>query len=316
MYYIYIEFIYMISRTQIDYILALLEHKNFQRAADACFVTQPTLSMQLKKAEEQLGHAIFDRDKQPVELTPFGQRLLPHLYQITDSFSALSQEIKKSTGKYKAQITVGIIPTIAIYLVPEMYREWQSKLDGIRLQLLELKTEKIIEALEHRKIDMGIMAGPLTIDQLSSQILFNEEIRLFAPHLRQHDITIEELAAHKPWLLSQGNCLRNQMVNFCKLHDQSQDEWNYEGGSIDLLIQMVRQEGGYTLVPDEYCKTLQLDLGDFVRIKNHTPARQIISVFNHRNSKEKEITAITHTIQHAKSKDSLSPTYAEILSWK
>jgi LysR family hydrogen peroxide-inducible transcriptional activator len=113
----------MLSIAQIQYILALLEHKNFQKASDACFVTQPTLSMQVKKAEETLGHKIIDRDTSPISLTPFGEKIFLHIQQINDEYKALKTTLQKIEGTYKAEIRVGIIPTIAGYLVPELYSE-------------------------------------------------------------------------------------------------------------------------------------------------------------------------------------------------
>jgi LysR family hydrogen peroxide-inducible transcriptional activator len=138
----------MLSNAQIQYILSLLEHKNFQKASNACFVTQPTLSMQVKKAEETLGHKIIDRDINPLSLTPFGKRIYPHIKQINDEYKALQTTLQKVEGTYKAEIRIGIIPTIAGYLVPELYSEWQKEIGNVRLEIKELKSEMILEALE------------------------------------------------------------------------------------------------------------------------------------------------------------------------
>lgn len=305
----------MLSNAQIQYILALLEYKNFQKASEACFVTQPTLSMQVKKAEETLGHKIIDRDTNPISLTPFGRRIYPHIEQINDEYKALNTTLQKIEGNYKAEIRIGIIPTIAGYLVPELYSEWQKKIGNVRLEIKELKSEQIIEAIESKSIDLGIMAGPVNDLKFKHQILFNEEILVYAPSIKGNSISIEQLENEKPWLLSQGNCLRTQMINFCNLNDLQKDDWNYEGGSLNILLKMVEQEGGYTLVPKNYLKYVSLPKSDFKSIPNHIPVRQLVGLYLDRNSKKEYLNQIMRTIQHSKGKNKLHLKNTELLPW-
>lgn len=305
----------MLSRAQIQYILALLEYKNFQKASDACFVTQPTLSMQVKKAEETLGSKIIDRDTNPISLTPFGERIYPHIQQINDEYKALNTTLQKISGTYKAEIRVGIIPTIAGYLVPELYSQWQKEIGNVRLEIKELKSEQILDALESKSIDLGIMAGPITDLKYKHQVLFNEEILIYAPEISGETITIDQLEHEKPWLLSQGNCLRTQMINFCNLNDLHKDEWSYEGGSLNILLKMVEQEGGYTLVPQNYLKYLSLPETDFKSIPNHIPVRQIVGLHMERNSKKEYLNQIMRTIQLSKGKNQLHLKNIELLPW-
>ena len=306
----------MISQAQINYILALNEYKNFQKAANVCFVTQPTLSMQIKKAEESFGEVIFDRDVSPLSLTDFGKTILPYLHNIMDSYEALEVLYKKRLGTYKAEIRLGIIPTIADYLVPQLYKDWQNKLAGVKLSILELKTEQIINKLVDRKIDMGIMAGPLENPTIESQVLFNEAILIYAPNYKKNEIQLAELEEMHPWLLSEGNCLRTQMINFCNLNEKPQSEWSYEGGSLSLIVQMVQQEGGYTLIPENYLQLLDLPQSHYKKIVNHTPGRQIIAVFGSRNSKKEQLKNIIREIQRLKGKSSLDIKRVEILPWR
>lgn len=306
----------MISKTQIRYILALNEHQNFQKAADSCFVTQPTLSMQVKKAEEVLGNPLFDRNRSPIEFTDFGKQLAPYLYQIVDSFTAMEVAIAKSKGSYKAEIKLGIIPTIAIYLVPQLYKNWQENLKSIRLEIIELKSNQILEHLEERKIDMGIMAGPLVDERITTQVLYNEEISIYAPHESKKALSISNLHQMRPWLLSQGNCLRTQMINFCNLKNNEVNAWNYEGGNLNLLVRMVQQEGGYTLIPNFYKEILAFPEATYKKIENHTPARQVIALYNSRNSKQEDLKQIIREIQYNKGKYSISPKQSELLPWK
>jgi LysR family transcriptional regulator, hydrogen peroxide-inducible genes activator len=307
----------MITHTQIKYILALVEHKNFQRAAESCFVTQPTLSMQIKKAEEILGQIIFDRDYSPAELTSFGRVLLPVLNNIQAGFDELDVVVQKSIGTYKAEIKIGIIPTVAEYLVPQMYAIWRETLNDVRLIIHELKSDQLVDALENRMIDFGIMAGPYLQGSLAQQILFNEEVKVYAPSLKGNVISRDELESLKPWLLSEGNCLRTQMMNFCNLKDEGKSDWDYEGGSMNLLLKMVDQEGGYTLMPMNYVQLLGIDPMHLKSMPGNSAARQVIGMFHKRTSKSFVIERLIKTIQHAKANIMTIPlNELEILPWK
>ena len=305
----------MISPVQLSYIFALLKHKNFQRAADACHVTQPTLSMQLKKAEEAIGFKIIDRDTNPISLTYSGQQLFPVLSSIQSAYDELEIKVQKLKGTYKAEIRIGIIPTISNYLVPELYAKWQDQIEDVHLDISELTSPNLLEALKNKNIDLGIMAGPVEDLSLDQQILYNEEIFIYAPTIKGKEIQIEELEHEHPWLLSEGNCLRTQMINFCKLDQKTQSEWNYEGGNLHLLTKMVEQEGGYTLIPSYYLPYLNLEQQHIKRIKHHTPIRQIVGLHLKRNTKKEDIVKIMRIIQRSKNVGQKELTNVELLPW-
>lgn len=306
----------MITYTQIQYILALVEHKNFQRAAAACFVTQPTLSMQIKKAEDEIGTLLFDRDYSPLQLTPFGEKALPHFRTIEDSFKELEVAVQKSKGIYKAEVKMGIIPTIADYLVPEFYGKWQEELGEVQLEIIELKSEQIIYHLENRKIDIGIMAGPYKESFLAEKVLFNEEILVYAPSLLGDSVNFSQLLELKPWLLSEGNCLRTQMMNFCNLKEDAKKDWSYEGGNLSLLMRMVDQHGGYTLLPSCYQRFLSLPNKSVKKFAGHTAARQIIALHHKKSSKIPIVNTLIQDIQQANKGIRGSAEKIELLPWK
>jgi LysR family hydrogen peroxide-inducible transcriptional activator len=305
----------MLSQAQISYILTLIEIKNFQRAADACFVTQPTLSMQIKKAERSLGGTIFNRDSQPLSLTEFGRNILPYLERIDTEYQQLKEAVQRLEGSYKAEIRIGIIPTISGYLVPELYKKWQEELGDIQLDIIELKTTDLISAVENKKIDLGIMAGPLNDKLIQQQILYNEEILIYSPGIESKQVSQQQLEELRPWLLSEGNCLRTQMINFCNLNNQSKDDWQYEGGSLNILLEMVDLEGGYTLVPSNYISHLGKETTAFKKIDGVTPIRQIIGIHFSRNSKKEHINRLMRLIQSNKMQESLQQVETEILPW-
>lgn len=286
----------MISIQQMQYILVLSEEQQFQRASEKCFVTQPTLSMQLKKAENTLGTAIFDRSTSPLELTPFGERLLPIVRDILSEYGRISELAEKQKGVYRERVRIGIIPTVADYMVPDLFNKWKSVLTDVQLSIEEMKTEDVLIALDQKKIDIGILAGPVNDPKLRTSVLFQEEILAFVPESKAKEVTTEDLGNHHPWLLTSGNCLRTQMIHFCSLNTE-RDDWNYEGGNMELLKQMVEMNGGYTLIPE---RSISKKTDDYKRIRSsigEIPARQIIALSPNRSTKWGSIEQIVRSVQ-------------------
>jgi len=289
----------MISIQQIAYIIKIVDAGNFSRAAEQCFVTQPTLSMQIKKAEELLGFAIFHRDSPKLELTAFGQALLPVLRQIQGDFGTIARLTEEFSGTFKERIRIGIIPTITAYMLQDCFAEWQQLVPDTQLTIEEMKTEELLEGLEKRKIDLAILAGPIDSTSWRSVPLFNEEILAYAPSHKKSTITVEELAEMKPWLLSKGNCLRTQMMHFCSLSEENASAWNYAGGNMDMLMRMVDSNGGYTLVPSN-CRSafpgLKKSFKQITDAAGQSPGRSIIGVSAYRhanwNSMEKMLRSL------------------------
>lgn len=305
----------MISKAQISYIITLKETKNFQRAAEMCFVTQPTLSMQIKKVEQLFGAPIFDRDTSPLSLTSFGSEIMPYIENLDSEYDRLNEQIQKKQGTYKAEIRLGIIPTVAGFLVPDLYDQWQKQLGDIQLDIRELKTTDLIKAIENKEIDLGIMAGPLRDKNIIEQRLFDEEIFIYSPEIKGESMTQEQLESLKPWLLSEGNCLRTQMINFCNLDAEKKDDWQYQGGNMNILLKMVEIQGGYTLVPSNFLPYLNVSEKDFKRVEGLTPIRQVVGIHLSRNSKKEHIDNLMRLIQYKKANNNLHLVKTEVLPW-
>ena len=307
----------MISIQQMQYIVVLSEEQQFQRASERCFVTQPTLSMQIKKAEEQLGYLVFDRDSNPLRLTPAGISLLPILREIlseTEKIKYLSDRLK---GKIKEEIRLGIIPTVASYLIPQLFGEWQLSFDDLKLTIHELKTVDVLEALERKELDLGIIAGPHMDARLRTIPLYQEEIFIYAPSVKEESINMSDLQEMHPWLLNQGNCLRTQMVHFCQLKKTvDENEWNYEGGNLPLIMEMVDRHGGYTLIPSNFpLSNIQKRGIKTIRDLATLPAREIIALSSNRTGKMKGIEELARSIQFAFGK-STNQKQLQVLDWK
>lgn len=291
----------MLSIQQMQYILVLSEQRQFQRASELCFVTQPTLSMQVKKAEDELGYTIFDRSRNPIELTAFGEELIPILREVLNETGKIDTLTQKLKGKYKEQIKIGVIPTVAAYLVPDMFRIWQEKIGGVQLMIEEQKTEELLLSMERKELDMAILAGPINDNRLRNIPLFKEEILVYCPTLDKKEMDASELTELHPWLLSKGNCLRTQMIQFCQLKDEANSEaWNYEGGNLELLLNMVDQHGGYSLVPEFYhINDLQKQHLKSIHsgYSSGVPAREIIALTPNRSLKWDVLDRLIREVQ-------------------
>lgn len=306
----------MLSIQQMHYILVLSEELQFQRASERCFVTQPTLSMQVKKAEDLLGHPIFDRSRNPIQLTPFGSSLLPIIREVVNESNKIDNLLERMKGNYKEVIKIGVIPTIASYLVPDMFQKWQERIGHVQLMIEELKTEELILVLERKEIDLAILAGPYNDNRLRTIPMFKEEILAYIPSCNKNEISVEELTELHPWLLSRGNCLRTQMIQFCQLKEgQEIDAWNYEGGNLELLLKMVDMNGGYSLVP-EYYHLNENQRTQLKSISNGTksvPAREIIALVPNRSLKWDTIEKLIREIQFNYNRVSKSEMH--VLNW-
>lgn len=307
----------MLSIQQMHYILALEETGQFQKASERCFVTQPTLSMQIKKAEDALGSIIFDRSRNPLELTEFGQHLLPVLRDVLNENSKIGLLKDRMSGVYKEHIRIGIIPTISVFLVPEMFGIWKSKFPDIQLTIEEMKTHELIEALEQKKIDMALIAGPYHDPQLQTIHLFTEEIFAYLPNYSKNLISVQELSEMQPWLLNKGNCLRTQMISFCEINESDKTgRWDYEGGNVEILLKMVDLNGGYSLVPENYpLKPYTKDrLKHIISSKGISPAREIVGCYPKRTIKKDFCEKLLREIQLKYTQ--VSKNEVQIIDWK
>lgn len=266
----------------LKYILEVDTQRHFAKAAQKCFVTQPTLSMMIQKLEEELGVKIFDRSKQPVVPTEAGEAILKQakiILQEADKMKIIVDELK---GELKGELKLGIIPTVAPYLLPLFLNSFLKKYPLLKIKIAEFTTEQIIEKLKNHQLDAGILATPLNNDALKEQALYYEQFVVYASSneklmkkkfLIPNDIDINHL-----WLLEEGHCLRSQILNLCELRKKGLKTSNleYEAGSIETLKKMVDMNNGITILPELALKELNTKDKKFVRhFKPPVPAREI-----------------------------------------
>jgi LysR family hydrogen peroxide-inducible transcriptional activator len=293
-----------ISLIQIQYLIALNEHRNFIKAADASFVTQPTLSMQMKKLEEELGVIIFDRSHQPIEPTPIGKKIIEQAKIIFAETGRIENILKEFTGEISGTLKIGVLPTIANSLIPRLISEVSKRYPELRLTIKEDLTDNIISDLEANKLDVGIVATPLHNSGLIERPLYLEKFRIYAksthPSYAHNSWNAEDLLNDKLWLLSEGNCFRTQTLNLCALPDEKLNHMalNYESGSLQTLKKLVDLEGGATIMPEWEAGELDDEsLNNLRAFKDDGAAREVGLIYSKFYAKEAILNKLEEMIK-------------------
>ena len=226
------------------------------KAAEACFVTQATLSMMVKKLEEELEVIIFDRSKQPVVPTDTGKKIIAQAQVVLKETGQLKEVARTVKNEVQGQLRIGIIPTLAPYLLPLFLYDLLKKYPQVKVRISELNTGQIIEQLGNDQIDVGILATPINAEGIKEYPLFYEKLVAFVSDseetLNKKYILPEDIDVNRLWLLEEGHCLRSQMMNLCELRNKSTDLGNleYEAGSIESLLKIVEINKGITVIPE------------------------------------------------------------------
>jgi LysR family transcriptional regulator, hydrogen peroxide-inducible genes activator len=287
---------------QLEYVIAVDNHRQFFTAAEKCFVTQATLSMMIKKLEEELGVRIFDRSRQPVRPTKEGEQVILRARQIIAEANSLKTYVKDLKGEISGELHLGVIPTLAPYLLPLFLKPFTEKFPELKIFIKELVTDEIIAKLKTGELDAGLLATPLNEDAITEHPLFYEEFFAYASKheklSRKKYLLPKEIYLDHLWLLEEGHCLRTQVFNLCELKnkDTQSKGLHYQAGSIETLINLVDKNDGITIVP--YLATLMLkpgqkkNLREFARPK---PVREI-SLVTSRNFPRRKL--LEHLKEH------------------
>ena len=287
--------------TQLEYIVALDTHRHFVQASEKSFVTQPTLSMQVQKLEEELGVKIFDRTKQPVIPTEIGIRIIAQARIILREANMIQHLIDDQKDSLTGELRIGIIPTLAPYLLPSLFKTMREKYPQLHLVVKETITEEVVKELKSNRLDCGLVVTPLQDASIKEDILFYEELFVYVSRKNalydKKYVLANEIDPDQLWLLEEGHCFRSQVLNLCELRKSSDFHFKYETGNIETLKRMVDKSDGITILPElavmEFSKT-QLKL--VKRLKEPSPAREV-SIVTHRNHiKEKHIKTLREEI--------------------
>lgn len=236
----------------LKYIVAVAETKSFVKAAEQCFVSQPTLSMQIKKLENSLNIKIFERNNKHVLVTEIGKQVIETAKRILQDAEHISILAKHEQDPFAGDFTLGAFPTIAPYILPKLIPLIKKKLPNLRLILVEEKTDILLHKLKTGLIDAALLAGPLHDESLIAEKLFDDEFKLAVatnhPLAEQTIINPDELINQPLLLLDEGHCLRDQALQFCQLSGIDEEQ-NVRATSLETLRQMVIAGTGITFMP-------------------------------------------------------------------
>lgn len=243
---------------QLQYVVAIDEQRHFQKAAAACFVTPATLSIMLKKLEEELDTTIFDRSKHPIVPTEMGKIVIENARTILSAVDKMQYEVKYATtdDEIQGELRIGIIPTLAPYLLHLFIPSMTAKYPKLKLQLKELRTQQITDYLRKDKIDVGLIALQQETNEFKTRPLFRERLLVFAPEpqtkLKSNYILSDDIDLSKLWLLEEEHCLRSQVMNLCSLKKTSseREHLTFDAGSIETLVNLVEMTNGITIIPE------------------------------------------------------------------
>ena len=269
---------------QLGYLVALDTHRQFGLAADKCHVSQPALSVQVQKLEEELGVLLFDRTQRGAEPTEIGTKVIAQARLVLREAQQLRELVQAEKGEVVGELRLGVIPTLAPYLVPRFLVSLTTAYPNLRVRIEELRSEEIMQQLKDHRLDVGLLVTPLDDRQLHELPLLDEPFLVLAsanhPLAAQPTVQPADLQAPGLWLMQQGHCFRNQVVNLCGSASPT-GAVTYESGSIETLKQLVRQQSGYTLVP-ELAVLDEVDNNPLLkRFEAPAPVREVSLVVHH-----------------------------------
>jgi redox-sensitive transcriptional activator oxyR len=239
---------------QLEYVMAVFRFRHFAKAAEYCGVTQPTLSSMVQKLEDELGLKIFDRKSQPIAPTPTGRLVVEQAWKVLLRARKLKETVEEEKHSLLGTFTIGILPTIAPYLIPRFFPQLMNKYPDMDVRIVEMKTEDLKRALVRGDVDAGILAQLEGLDEFDSLSLFYEQFFAYVadgdPLFSKESIKTADLTGEYLWLLDEGHCFRDQLVKFCHLKAASAAKKAYTLGSIETFMRIVESGKGITFIPE------------------------------------------------------------------
>lgn len=289
--------------TQLEYIVAVDTYRSFVMAAEKCFVTQPTLSMQVQKLEDTLGVKLFDRSKQPVTPTEIGIEIIEQARVMLAESEKIREIITDRQKELSGELKIGIIPTVSPYILPKIITGFVQKYPQVKLIVWEQTTEQIVQQLKLGTLDCGIMSTPLRENLLTEIPVFYEN---FVAYVSKHSklskkksISPDDIDMEEIWVLNEGHCMREQVLNICQRRRATKGflHFEYNTGSVETLKRMVEQNNGATILPELALAELTDKQLDRVRyFKSPEPAREVSIVIQKNFLKRRMIEALKNEI--------------------
>ena len=286
--------------TQLKYTLAVAEQGNFTTASEKCFVTQPTLSMQVQKLEEELGVTIFNRSTKPLQVTEVGEKVLSQARKIIEESTRMNDVISEEKGVIGGTLKVGIIPTVSSTLLPLFLNIFTKKHKNVDLKIEEFNTETIIKRLEDNTIDCAIAATPLSNEKIIERPLYYEPFVAYVP--KHHSLSgnkyleIDDLTNGDLLILQDGHCFRNQVLNLCSLEDINK-QYELKSGSFETLINLSNNGPWMTIIPYLHSNNLSpKNIENIIPFHDPAPAREISMIYSKSQLKLPVINALMSNI--------------------
>jgi LysR family hydrogen peroxide-inducible transcriptional activator len=281
--------------TQLQYVLAVAEYQNFTLAAEKSFVTQPTLSMQVQKLEDELDVLLFDRSKKPIGITEVGKKIVAQAKNIVNEAGRIKDIVDQDKGFIGGDFTLGIIPTVMPTLLPMFLKTFITKYPKVNLIIREHGTEDLISNIIDGHLDAGIAATPLEIELIKERPLYYEPFVGYVPKNHRlgnaKTLSPEDLDISDILLLRDGHCFRDGVINLCNSpKNKNTEHFQLQSGSFETLVSLANEGMGMTLLP--YLNTLELDSGKQQNLKyfnKPSPAREI-SLIYHKSELKIQIT--------------------------
>lgn len=313
----------MITLTQLEYIVAIDEYRHFATAAEKCFVTQPTLSMQIKKLEDELGVIIFDRSRQPVVPTDLGAKLIEQARMTLSATQRIKEIIQEEQQEVEGTLKIGIIPTLAPYLLPVFIGPYIRKYPAVKVKVEELVSEEIIRRLKRDMLDVGLFVTPYHDEKIVERPVFYEEMLVYAHPdcelLKKKEVGHEDIVTSDIWMLGNGHCFRNQVVNLCEMSASQHKNlpFEFESNSLETLMRIVDVEGGFTLIPELALQYMSPEKKKQVRsIANTKPLREVSVIYSRHFTKQRLITLLCDEIKSVVPAHMLKRDRGMIVEWK
>lgn len=310
-----------ITLSQLEYILAVDKYRHFQNAADHVFVTQPTLSMQIKKLEEVLGVLIFDRSRQPVQPTPIGQLIIEQAREAVNAARKIEEIIEEDQGEPGGDLKVGIIPTIGPYLLPGLISVLTAK-SNIEFRFEELLTDAVVEKIKSGALDAGIVSTPLHEKGIDEIILYYEPLWVYAsqdhPLLELDQIHPDDLVSESLWLLTDGHCFREHVLKLCHSNIPGGfNKFRYTTGSLEALMRIIDIQFGYTLLPQTATTAISPEKSQFLRkFAKPVPKREISIIVRKGYLKRRLVNLLREEIINNLQAGLILETEDNVLKWK
>ncbi|MDR1345974.1 MAG: hydrogen peroxide-inducible genes activator [Bacteroidales bacterium] len=308
------------NKQQLEYIIALDNFRHFVKASEACLVTQPTLSMMIQKLEEELNVRIFDRSKHPIEPTPVGIQIIAQARTALKHFNQIKEIVENEQQVASGSFTLGIIPTIATFLVPSILQKQQKKYQNIELVLKEYTTANMIPAIVNGTLDGGILAGPLNHAELKEYPLYYEKLYAYVSPkdalYKKKAIDLDTIDIRNIWLLDNVHCLSGQIERLCQKQKNEPSFGNitYKSGNIETLIHIIDYNFGITIIPEMHAMSLTEEQQENLRpFKNRTAVREVVLACSHAYIRKTMLNAIMDMVKSSVPKSMKNPMLQEFV---